>query len=298
MNFKDKRIEFRPAPIARDPYIQSLIEKRLINLVPDRPDEKEFIGIYSEEEINNDLAEVNRLEGIFNTSETKNEYAKNISSIYEIVLTDQIESNAWFGENCETFPASKYDDIKNGIDSVCVFKGEEDSQYLGLGMDVTFTSDSKDLINKLDSIKNCIRSGELPSIKYFKNPHTGDKKKIFLPKVIVGSRFASAEKLIRLWADKSPDRNKKLQSHPVSSKLILEIIVQLRYFSNFALRQSEHANDDEKSNSYYKIALAYAQMNNIFFDIYQEKKKTIDLNMNELSDDIVYETILKYADRG
>lgn len=96
-------------------------------------------------------------------------------------------------------PASRFDDIKNGVDVVTIFETEDATQYIGLGIDVTYSSDDKVLEKKLHSIKERIRNMSLPFVKYFEDPNTGEHKNFFVPKVLVGSRLSSAEKLVKLW---------------------------------------------------------------------------------------------------
>ena len=301
MNFEDKIIDFRPKPLSENKELMARILDQKSKTVDNfRPKEGDFLDLYTKEEIANDLLEIKRLKNIWD-SEVKTEkekYLKEVADIYEGVIADQIEANSWFGENCETYLTTEYDDKKNGVDAVSIFTREESKSYLGLGIDVTFASNKDILEKKLESIKQCIRNGTLPILKYFEDPDTKEHKKIYLPKVIVGSRLSSAEKLIELWGSKDPNRNKKLQEHPVQAKIILESIYQLRYFSKFAMNLSEHEKEKDMAEKYKNIAMEYDKMGDIFYYIYEKKKKLIDDSLNEISDDIVYETILKYTGNG
>lgn len=111
--------------------------------------------------------------------------------------------------------------------------------------------------------------------------------------MIIGSRLSSAEKLIQLWGGKDGERNKKLQKHPVQSKIILESISQLEYFYDFAINLSINTKNQERAKGYEKIAEEYKKMRKIFYSIYESKKDLIESHLNEVSDDIVYETILE-----
>ncbi len=200
-----------------------------------------------------------------------------------------------------------YDDIKNGIDVVSIFKQENIKQYIGLSIDVTFASDTqipekrlesiKVIEKKLKSIELCIWNRSLPSLKYFQDPDTGEHKKIFLPKIIIGCQLSSAEELIQLWGSKDPEKNKKLAQHPISSKIIMESLAQLQYFYKYAKNLAENHTDIKDKEAYESIAFEYAKMYNIFFDIYQNKKELIESHLNEISEDIVYQTIKKYTER-
>lgn len=193
-------------------------------------------------------------------------------------------------------PASKFDDIKNGVDVVTIFNTENTTKYVGLGIDVTFSSDDKVLEKKLHSVQDRIRNMALPFVKYFEDPTTGEHKNFFIPKVIVGSRLSSAEKLVKLWGGEDKDKNKKLAEHPVSSKLIMETIAQLMYFYNYAKDLSENTKSSKDSKKYREIAEGYAVVYNIFYDLYESKKEQIESHLNEISDDIVYETIINFTE--
>lgn len=301
MNFDNKPINFQPKPLSENKELMIRILDQKSKTVDNfRPEEKNFSDLYTEEEINSDLLEIKRLKTIWD-SEEKNEreiYLREVADIYEGVITDQIEANSWFGDNCETYLTTLYDDKKNGVDVVSIFTQAESKSYLGLGIDVTFASNKDALEKKLESVKQCIRNGTLPTLKYFEDPDTKEHKKIYLPKVIIGSRLSSAEKLIELWGSKDPNRNKKLQEHPVQSKIIMESIYQLEYFYKFAINLSENTKEDSMAKKYKDIAIKYGEMYNIFYDIYEKKRNLINSHSNEISDDIVYETILKYTGNG
>lgn len=298
MKFENKPITFNPRPLFEDKDFQErLFEKKREIVDAYRPNESDFTDLYPAAEINEDLKEVARLEALYKEKELteKEVYLEKISAVYEAVIADQISQNAWFGEDCDAVPASRFDDIKNGVDVITVFKKDNETQYMGMGVDVTFSSDEKVLEKKLESIKDRIRSHSLPFVKYFTDPATGAHKNLFIPKVIVGSRLSSAEKLIRLWGGTDKDKNKKLAEHPVSSKLIMETLAQLMYFYQYATELSVKTLDEKDREKYKEIALGYATVYNIFYDLYENKKDMINSHLNEISDDIVYETILKFT---
>ncbi|MEA3399038.1 MAG: hypothetical protein U9R00_00825 [Patescibacteria group bacterium] len=292
MKFENKEINFKPKPLSENPSLmEKLFEDKKKKIDSFRPKEEDFLDIYSKDEIQADLDDLEKIKSSWEEKDDKEKYLHQISNLYEGVLVDQIEVNSWFGEECETLSTSEYDDVKNGIDAVSIFNGEK---YLGLGMDVTFASKIEVLEKKLESIKGKIRTGNLPTLKYFEDLE-GKRKKISLPKVIIGSRISSAEKLIKLWGSKEDDRNKQLQNHPVQSKIILETIFQLKYFCDYAIGLSNNTKEEDMADCYNDIALEYAKMYNIFYDIYQNKKDLIKNHLNEISDDIVYKTISSYT---
>jgi hypothetical protein len=162
-------------------------------------------------------------------------------------------------------------------------------------VDVTFASNSEVLLKKMDSIKGIIRYGILAKLKYFRDPETGAHKELSVPKIIIGARLSSAEKLVMLWGSKEEGKNKKLKEDPMQSKIILESLYQLRYFCEYALSLAEHTKEEDKIESYQEIARSYAEMYNVFHDIYESKKELIEKHINEVADDVVYQTIAEYT---
>jgi len=189
---------------------------------------------------------------------------------------------------------TKYDDYKNGIDAVMVRPANEkddNDEYIGLAFDVTFTGNIKILEKKLHSIQMLIDDKELPSIKYFQDadgkPH---KSPLVLPKIVLGSRYATAEKLILLWMSNDPDKNKKIAGDPIQSKLLLETLFQLRFFYDYAKRDNEYGKPTNK-----EAAILYGAAYNIFFEIYEKRKDQLEKHFPEISDDVVFDTIRKYT---
>ena len=150
--FENEVIRFTPKPIFKDEvFLDSLKRKKEI-IFMNRPNEEDFIDIYGEEEILNDKKEISRIINTWKNSTEDELKAKEVSDAYEAMIADQIGKSEWFGKNCKSYPASIYDDIKNGIDVVSVFEDDEKLQYLGLGTDVCFSSKKEELESKLDSI--------------------------------------------------------------------------------------------------------------------------------------------------
>ncbi len=296
MNFENKII-IKPKSLLEQPELRRKLFLKKKNIVDDfRPDEKDFTDIYEEEDIKKDLSEIDLLEKKWDEENNSQEkYNKEVASLLEGVIADQVEANQWLGEDCEIIPASRYDDIKNGVDVISIFNTKEENKYLGLGIDVTFAYNDKVLLEKIDSIKGIIRAGLLPELKYFRDPETNEHKKLIVPKIIVGARLSSAEKLVMLWGSDKEDKNKKLKEDPMQSKIILESLYQIKYFYEFALNLSQNTKQEKQKINYEKIALSYAEMYNLFYDIYETKKELIEKHYSEVRDDIVYQTIAKYT---
>lgn len=261
------------------------IEKRAL---PYTPKEENFKNLYSPEEIQKDLKLVALRKKQFKENQTEqSEKFKRISDIYEGIIVEQAEQNAWFGNNVTFYPTSKYDDIVNGVDGVAEFfseEGNKENKHMAMSFDVVFSSDSERILKKLERTKNSIRNGKLTEVKYFEDEE-GNQSSLRAPRIVLGSRLASAESLINLWGGKSKDKNKKLAKHPIQIKLLLEAYLQLGHFAKYA---HSIGNND--------IAMEYGIVANKIVEIINEEKEgMVNEYYDDISDDIVFETIKNYC---
>lgn len=299
-NFDTMEFRFTPKPLMDDPKeIEKGLALKERKIDCWRADPNDFIDEttkgYTASEVKRDLREVELLKSVWkeeNTPETKR--LKQVAELYEGVVIEGIEGSEWLGDGWDVFVTTEYDDYKNGIDAVMVRTADEEGatdEYIGLAFDVTFTGQTRELERKLHSIQMLIDKNKLPSVKYFQdadgNPH---KSPLVLPKIVLGSRYATAEKLIRLWMSDDPQKNKKLASDPIQSKLLLETLFQLRFFYEYANRPNEHGRPKNE-----EAAALYAAAYNTFFEIYQERQAQVAKDFAEISDDVVFDTIRKYT---
>ncbi len=271
--------------VRQEKYLELLQKKA----EPYTPKELDFSDIYSLEEIQKDMKLIQEIKERFKQNETpEGARFKRISDVFEGVVAEQAEQNAWFGETVTFYHTSEYDDLVNGVDGVAEFYEEdrENSQHTALSFDVVFSADAQRIFDKLERTRKMIDNGELTEVKYFEDEE-GNRKTIKAPRIVLGSRLSSAENLIDMWGKKSPDKNKRLAEHPMQIKLLLESYMQLRHFAEYA--QEQDKND---------IALEYAKLSNKIVEILNnEKKELMDKYFYEVSDDIVFETIKNYCDK-
>ena len=91
-----------------------------------------------------------------------------------------------------------------------------------MGLDVTYR---KDLIPKLEKVRDEVEAGTLTTIRYFYSPKRkirGEQREV--PRVIAGVSSAHAKELGRLWLER---KNKQLSEHPVQIIFLEEIEAQL-----------------------------------------------------------------------
>jgi hypothetical protein len=296
MGFENKPITFELKPLEDDELVMERLENKANSYFAKRPSLSSFSDI-SDEEKDKDEKEIKELKNKWEPLTEKGKFIKNFSRIYEATILSLIETNNLLGDNSRIALTSEWDDIKNGVDGVVIFNGKDKNEYFGgLEIDVTFSSTDSTLEKKIESIKQCIRSGDLPSLKYFKDPTTGEHKKISLPKIILGSQQSSAEGLARLWGSTLDNKNEKLKNHPIQSKIIMESLMQLRYFFEFAKNLSDATRDLNMKEKYKDIYIKYAEMHNHLYEVYVSKKDLVDSHLSTIKNDLVYQKILKLVE--
>lgn len=295
MRFEDQIISFKPKSLAEDPDKMGGLLEKAKDSDKKRPDMYSFKDIYDEKEIIEDDVKVKKLKKKWNEENNKYfKFMRDFSTVYETAVMDILDKNKFLGENNEIIPASEYDDIFNGIDGVLIIHQDNlENEYVGLNFDVTFSSTDKNIEEKIESIKQCIREGVLPTLKYFQDPKTKEHKKISLPKIIIGSQQSSADGLVRLWGKSDENNSEKLKNHPVQSKIIVEALSQLGYFYDFAKNLAEKTREDDKREKYNDICIKYQKMHRYFYNIYLAKKDLIESHYNEIINDTVYQEIIK-----
>lgn len=293
--WEDQIISFKPLPLEEDPRKMAILKTKAEQSRKRCPGLTDFKDIYSTEEIEKDERLISEYKRRWNEErDEKEKFIRDFSEIYEVAVIDLLATNKTFGEENRVVFTNEFDNIFNAIDGAVIIEQEgKESEYLGLNMDVTYSSKNETLEDKMESIKQCIRKGVLPTLKYFQDPKTKEHKKIFLPKIIIGSQQSAADGLIRLWGETNSNNREKLKNHPIQSKIIMEALSQLSYFYNFAKNLSEKTREDDMREKYTDIYNKYGQMYNYFLDIYYSKKDLIESHYHEIINDAVYKEIVK-----
>lgn len=221
------------------------------------------------------------------TSESKKN--KKMATVLEAIIHEQIELGDWLGPNAETVTSSQYDDVANGVDSIVVLPHEgEGDAYLGLAIDVTFSTDIR---GKLNRIMEDIEKGKLTEIKYPPLQDSEDaherayKGSVKMPRVVVGIEEHVVEKLADLWLKKN---KKELGSHAVQNVIAKEILDQLAVGEQYA---RSHGNRND-------IATVYRQISGVIERSLKEKEDGGDYidGLGALKNDRVLAVITQYLD--
>lgn len=231
--------------------------------------EDSFVDLYGEDNVNNDKNYIAKMERVFEQDASEDQkYFKMRADVFEAILFEQAEMNEWLGKNVSTIKTTRYDDIKNGVDSIAEFQEEDRASHLALAIDATT---SGDLNKKIERIKKEIEKGEMARIKYFFSEHVskhqgfGRGEKVNIPRVVIGADRNVIKELSELWLE---NNNKELANHPIQFQILEEIIIQCGVFKNYAAKIQ-----DGKDRT--KIVNMYNKTQEIVKEIYDEKIKTI-----------------------
>jgi hypothetical protein len=211
---------------------QAFLRAEAINM-----DDRKFRDFYHDQVVNEDKAYVEKMERTFEneaTPDTKNRLK--LATIFEAIIHENAELSDWFGPDAHTFKSSRYDDIKNGVDSIVELREpkENSTSHLALGIDATI---SVDLDKKFERIRKEIEHGELSHVKYFFSEYTDlQEKPLEIPRVVIGADAKTIKGLAEMWLE---GKKRDLGTHPIQFQILEEIMEQLDAFQEYATRMQK-----------------------------------------------------------
>jgi hypothetical protein len=199
-------------------------------LAPDRINPRGFT-LYDAKIIQGDEEKVNLRKQQFrekNDQQTRD--LLKYSTTLEAIINQRIQLSDWLGSDVDTRKTCEYDDIFNGIDIIAEFKNQERSpSLLGLGVDISFSTDIR---KKISRIKHEIEQGTLGEIKYFESETSGFQgRQTNVPRVVIG---VDQKRLLDLMAKWYTGKTKELDSHPAQIIFVEEILLQLATYRDYA----------------------------------------------------------------
>lgn len=194
-----------------------------------------FEGIYSKEEIEHDLKYVKEKEELFKIKDKKTpeqERNRKLATIFEAIIHEHGYASEWFGPEADTIKPSRYDDIKNGVDTIVELQeGNKSATHLAMGIDVTFSHDAE---TKLHRIKQEINDGHLAEVKYFESEYMEVKDKLVnIPRVVIGADEKTIIELMNMWLE-GGKKLKDLGNHPIQYQILELVADQLKTFEAYA----------------------------------------------------------------
>lgn len=196
--------------------------------------EAEFDSVYGKEAVTKDVALADYLEKKFsaeNSVQMKN--AHKIAEVFEAIVITQSEMSNWLGPNAHTLKTSRFDDFVNKVDMLAEWTSvSEGKSILALAVDVTFSAGA--IAKKMAAIKAEIDSGQLGSVRYFKDidgSFLGTRRNV--PRAVIGVSEAMVGELASLWVN---GEKKELGVHAVQKLLVNQMSQQLAYMRSYAER--------------------------------------------------------------
>ena len=251
-------------------------EKVLANPI----DPRDFADIYKD--VDADIKWVGEMEAKFREDERQHPERKHFMMVgrcLEAIVYESDQHN-WFGENATILQTSRFDDIKNGTDSIVEIQEGSGASHLALGIDVTT---STRLAENLERILTEIRDNRLAEIKYFQSDHLSIRGHMSnIPRVVIGADKASVYEVIDTWMS---GKNKELAIHPIQHKILEEIRIQLGVFREYA----EHIGKTDLARIYENTLLKINE-------IIESNPKVSDETMLAIRSDEVFDSIAVYLD--
>lgn len=212
--------------------LETAYQKALDLFAEEEPIDPVSFRLYDPKMIKKDLEYVARMERTFAEDDAKSPELieqRKLALILEAILHEQIELNNWLGADVTTKKASRYDDIKHGVDSIAEFNRDGSRHHLALALDVTSTRYTDD---KLTRIRDDIDHGRLTYIRYFQSSDGSYKGSLSnVPRVVIGVDPRRIVDLARLWIQ---NKNKALAQHPLQIQILEQIKLQLFTFKTYA----------------------------------------------------------------
>ena len=275
---------------------QLLLARKLENVYSNRPDLHSFVGAmagtkfeneYTPVSIEKDELYVNKIRTRIDTENSSEgrehldrmEGGFQLSEIMQAMVVDRMNKH-WF-KDFKAVMTSDYDDLHVGIDAV--MKHERET-YLGASFDFTVTNQEMRVYDKLDKewTKN-VADGKIPTVKYFEDPDTKEKKRLLVPKFIIGASKMDVEELAHAYLK---DDIETLENHPFKYVMLLQIEEQLQTVLDYYETAHDNKSFEFAKTQYERIQTLLRGMKNEVhldenmknIDLYERSKKSVALD--------------------
>lgn len=199
-----------------------------------QPKEADFLNQeqYDKEVVEKEIAYVEKLKQQWQENNTEQQQKeKKISDVFEGIVINQC-NREWLGGLAEAYYTAEADDYMRHTDCIIEFRPEEgkkDKDYLGLGIDVTFSNDYKNLYHKLDSSWEEVKRAKKTHLQYIETEEY--KGKLDIHRVVLVCDKETVYDLADLYRKKEFD---KLNTHPFLAVMIGQIKYQLESYYEYA----------------------------------------------------------------
>ncbi len=218
-------------PLVGDQYVDltALLPQRLT--ISDLADP----ALWSHEETAKDYALAEQIKAEHHREMTPKEKEQMVwAKAWEALICTEITLGEWLGANTRATFTTDYDDLFHGADGVIEIGLEESLPtptpvYSRLGFDATFSEEG--LVRKLQKIKAKIDRSELAQVKYYKSPHTGEKRTLSrIPLVILfASKTTIQEWVLAKQQETLTEERKQYMQLFVLEQITYQLLATLAY---------------------------------------------------------------------
>lgn len=222
----------------------------------------QFAGMVpgGEEEIQKDFARLQEIKKKFEESralldaETREalDILKKVATLTERALVFGVSHADWYGETVVMSSASEYDDIRGGVDTQLeVRKKGEESDFLGMGIDVTFRGvESPEFKEKFFKLLHSIKDGYKTKIKYGVDYDGEPMKALFVPKVLVHFNAQDIKSLMQMLQADPQTAKETFKDSPQKVKTMWQMVYQCKALSEFAQHEQAQNNVFRRYNAF------------------------------------------------
>ncbi len=241
----------------------SINEQHSINLAP-------FIDHYGIDKVTADYREI--AERLLSFQEKKLSDSEKMGLIFEAAFLDTGSTHHWFGEKSELQRASRYDDIKNGIDMIATLVSDRyGSRHFAIASDLTFGLVGAS--EKYRKILTGIKKGHMGRMRYFHSDllHiTGELRNI--PKTVTGLDVNNLNVFLKQWLTEP-----ELAQKQFGALMLQQIANQSKAFSFVA--KATHGEN-------HHITEAYKQTNAVVREVLETEYTNIESPEDRLTQSI------------
>lgn len=238
--FRDNTYAESPLSSEEQALLGGDLKKKYLDLYTDeQPDPNNFTDRYTPKAINKDLHYVAEKE------KTIKKERHDRAILAEGLIYYLIDRRHILGTDVSAIPASRYDDLANGVDMI--IETTEAGKQHWVAVDVTVAEDQRTIEAKQQKISDGLQEGRFPRVKYFQSEpyHKGE---VIIPKVVITLSRKELEAISRiLVTQKSDDPTmRKLQE-----RFLLDIWKQLAKGS-IILHRANREKEQELSKKLYE----------------------------------------------
>jgi|GEM_PF-5108371 len=201
--------------------------------------------------------------------------------IFEAAVLESIKRGDMFGRNSIVFKTAPYDDIAHKVDFVL----ERSGAPTGIAVDAS--TSERATIRKIEDLASEIKEGKLTEIQYFQTPNFKGRA-LNVPRVVLGVERDTALELDELWYGirQGTKPASTLKQSPVRGIFIHEMLMQLKVFSAYALRNGNKiaAEAYQRSLSIVQDAVTAAKEDNVHISFTHPTDKVHLAILNSLAE--------------